>query len=38
MLEGKDARRGWEGSAQGSMIWGAFPGSQVQLEGPYLHL
>lgn len=33
MLEGEDTRRGWKGSAS----WGAFPGSQVQLEGPYLH-
>lgn len=37
MLEGKVTGRGWKSSAQGPVSWGAFPGSQVQLEGPYLH-
>ena len=38
MLEGEDTRGGWKSSARGSVSRGAFPGSQVQLEGPHFHL
>lgn len=38
MLEGEDTLRGWEGLHRAVCIWGTFPGSQVQLEGPCLQL